>query len=137
MKGTDCFKSTLRTYLEYRASTDELFAVRYANPQKNLDDCVTYILNEVQRSECNGFADDEIYSMALHYYDEEDIEVGKPVNCRVVVNHVVELTAEEKEQAHRNALKRAEDEAYARMMQRQCRHAAKPQDTESQMQSLF
>ena len=62
MKGTDCFKSTLRTYLEYRAGTDELFAVRYANPQKNLDDCVTYILNEVQRSECNGFADDEIYS---------------------------------------------------------------------------
>lgn len=36
MKGTDCFKSTLRIYLEYRAGTDELFAVRYANPQKNI-----------------------------------------------------------------------------------------------------
>lgn len=34
--------------------------------------------------------------MALHYYDEEDIDIGKPVSCKVVVNHTVELTEEEK-----------------------------------------
>ncbi len=87
MKTTETFKQTIRTYLEYRASTDELFAVRYADPKKNIDDCITYILNQVWASGCNGFADEEIYSMALHYYDEPDIEVGKSVNCRVVVNH--------------------------------------------------
>ena len=31
-----------------------------------------------------------------HYYDEDDIEVGKAVSCRVAVNHIVELTEEEK-----------------------------------------
>lgn len=118
MKTTDYFKQTIQTYLENRAATDELFAERYADPKKNIDDCITYILNEVKRSGCNGFADDEIYAMALHYYDEPDIEVGKSVNCRVVVNHTIELTEEEKAQAHRDAMKRAESEAYAKLIQR-------------------
>ncbi len=47
MKGTEQFKATIQEYLEYRASTDELFAERYANPKKNIDDCITFILNEV------------------------------------------------------------------------------------------
>ena len=52
---------------------------------------------------CDGFEDDEIFGMATHYYDEEEIEVGKPINCQVVVNHTVELTEEEKEQARQIA----------------------------------
>ena len=31
------------------------FAAKYDNPDKNIDDCVTYILNWVQKSGCNGF----------------------------------------------------------------------------------
>ena len=53
---------------------DELFAAKYDNPDKNIDDCVTYILNWVQKSGCNGFCDDEIYGQAIHYYEEKDIE---------------------------------------------------------------
>lgn len=118
MKATDYFKQTIQNYLELRAESDTLFAPRYHNPRKSIDDCITYILNEVRRSGCNGFADDEIYSMALHYYDEEDIDVGKPINCRVVVNHTIELTEEEKQQAHEQALRRAEQEAYNKLTQR-------------------
>lgn len=118
MKATDYFKQTIQTYLEQRAESDALFAPRYHNPRKSIDDCITYILNEVRRSGCNGFADDEIYSMALHYYDEEDIDVGKPINCKVVVNHTIELTEEEKQQAHEQALRRAEQEAYNKLTQR-------------------
>lgn len=118
MKATDYFKQTIQTYLEQRAESDTLFAPRYHNPRKSIDDCITYILNEVRRSGCNGFADDEIFSMALHYYDEEDIDVGKPINCKVVVNHTIELTKEEKQQAHEQALRRAEQEAYNKLTQR-------------------
>ncbi len=50
---------------------DELFAAKYDNPDKNIDDCVTYILNWVQKSGCNGFCDDEIYGQAIHYYEEK------------------------------------------------------------------
>lgn len=117
MKTTDYFKATIQNYLEQRAQTDELFAPVFANPKKNIDECITYILNTVQKSGCNGFADDEIFSMALHYYDEADIEVGKPVQCKVVVNRHIELTEEEKAQARQKAIQKVQDEAYAKMKQ--------------------
>lgn len=59
-----------------------------------------------------------IESFDNHYYDETDIEVGKPIDCKVVVNHHVELTEEEKAEARKEAIKRAENEAYSRMAQR-------------------
>ena len=34
--------------------------------------------------------------MAVHYYDEDDIEVDKVAGCNVVVNHVVELSEQER-----------------------------------------
>ena len=79
MKTTDHFKRTIQMYLEQRAAEDALFAKNYRNPAKNIDDCVTYILNYVQKSGCNGFTDGEIYGQAVHYYDENEIEVGKPI----------------------------------------------------------
>ena len=103
MKGTDHFKRTIQMYLEQRAEEDTLFAKNYRNPAKNIDDCVTYILNYVQKSGCNGFTDGEIYGQAVHYYDENEIEVGKPIQCQVAVNHIVELTAEEKAEARQQA----------------------------------
>lgn len=57
-----------------------------------------------RKSGCNGFSDGEIYGQAIHYYDENEIEVGKPIQCQVVVNHVVELTEEEKQEARRKAV---------------------------------
>ena len=115
MKGSETFKKTIQAYLEKRAQTDALFTPVYAKPSKNIDDCITYILNAVKQSGCNGFADEEIYSMAVHYYDEDKINIGKPSSCSVVVNHAVQLTDEEKEQARKDALKRVQDEAYQKM----------------------
>ena len=45
MKGTDHFKRTIYMYLEQRAEEDALFAKKYRNPAKNMDECVTHILN--------------------------------------------------------------------------------------------
>lgn len=116
MKASNHFTRTILTYLELRAESDGLFAESFAKENKNIDDCVTYILNQVQKSGCNGFVDDEIYSMAIHYYDEDNIEVGKPIDGKIVVNHVVELTEEEKEQAKQDAIQKAQDEAYRKMI---------------------
>ena len=68
MNATDHFKRTIQAYLAQRAQEDELFAVTYKKPNKNINDCVTYILNEVQKSGCNGYTDGEVYSMAVHFY---------------------------------------------------------------------
>jgi hypothetical protein len=125
MKSTEIFKRTIQNYLEQQAANDKLFAASYSKPQKNIDDCITYILNTVQKSGCNGFADDEIYGMAIHYYTEDNINVGNPVNCNVVVNHTVELTVEEKEEARKEAMQRVQDEAYRQMKQSGRKSAAK------------
>ena len=105
-------------FLEQRAAEDALFAKNYCNPAKNMDDCVTYILNYVQKSGCNGFSDGEIYGQAVHYYDENEIEVGNPLQCHVAVNHVVELTAEEKAEARQTALRQYQNEELRRLQSR-------------------
>lgn len=132
------FKNEIQTYLEQRAEYDELFARAYRNPLKNIEDCLTYILNYVKKSGCNGFSDDEIFGQAVHYYDEADIEVGKPIKCRVVVNRQIELTDEEKAEARKEAIKRAENEAYAKLKQQREKAIAKRTTTIQQPQpSLF
>ncbi|GAB6122537.1 hypothetical protein AGMMS50239_00640 [Bacteroidia bacterium] len=127
--ATDYFKITIQSYLEQRAQTDELFAPTYAKSNKNIDDCVTYILNYVQQSGICGFTDDEIYSLALHYYDEDNIEVGKRIECNVVVNHTIILTDEEKAQARQKAIQKVQDEAYAKMKHGNAKPKAKQPET--------
>ena len=119
MKGTEHFKNVIQNYLDEQAQYDELFAENYRKKDKDMDSCIQYILNTVKQSGCNGFADDEIYSMAVHFFDEDNIDIGSPINAHVVavVNQVVELTAEEKAQAHREAMQRAQEEAYRKMTQ--------------------
>lgn len=128
MKGTDYFKEVIQSYLEERAMRDELFAKSYWKENKSLEECINYILTEVQKSGCHGFADDEIYSMAVHYYDEDDIKVGNATRCDVVVNHHIELTEEEKAEAHRRAVEDFQREEYAKIRQRSTRK--KPKTTE-------
>lgn len=137
MKATDPFKTTIRAYLDNRAANDELFAKTYAKEGKNLDDCITYILNTVQKSGCNGFADDEIYGMAVHYYDEDKIEVGKPIQATVVVSHSVELTEEEKAAAKQKALDDIIAEERRRITAKPAKPVAKPEVQQVQQASLF
>ena len=103
MKGTQAFQDTIKGYLDSLAQEDQLFADKYANPSKSLEGCVNFIISEVQKSQMNGFADEEIYSMAVHYYVEEDIQDVPGIQCQVVVNHQVELTPEEIEEMRQQA----------------------------------
>lgn len=118
MKATEHFKQTIKAYLDERAKNDELFAVSYAKENKNMDDCVTFILNQVKRSKCMGLTDEEVYSLAVHFFDEDDIEKGNPIACNVIVNHTVELTEEEKAQARQEAFKEYQAEQLRKMQKR-------------------
>jgi hypothetical protein len=108
------FKKAIESYLTKRAEEDSLFAPFFQKEGKTIDHCITYILNQVKKSGVQGFTDDEIYSMAVHYY-QEDVKVGKPVNCQVVVNHTVQLTEQEKEEARKKALEEEVNRAKERM----------------------
>ena len=117
MSGTEQFTRTIAEYLNLRAATDPLFAPKLRNPHKKIEDCITYILKQVQQSACNGFEDDEIYSMAVHYYDEDDLEVGSPVACHVVVNHTLVLTEEEKAEARKQAIQQYQAQELRRLQE--------------------
>ena len=84
----------------------------------------------MQKSGCNGFTDGEIYGQAVHYYDENEIEVGEPIQCKVAVNHVVELTAEEKAEARQEAVRRYQEEELRKLQNRN-----KPKTTPKQEQT--
>jgi len=138
MNGTEPFTRTIAEYLNLRAATDPLFAPNLAKPHKNIEDCITYILKQVQQSACNGFEDDEIYSMAVHYYDEDDLEVGSPVACHVVVNHTIVLTEEEKAEARKQAIQQYQAQELRRLQEPKRVKAKASTDSEQVPQpSLF
>lgn len=119
MKTTDKFKETIQNALNMRAFSDKLFAVTLAKENKNIDDCILYILNTVQKSGSNGFEDSEIIGMAVHYYDEDDIKVTDGAkNMKVVVNHQVVLTSEERADAKTKAIADLVSDERAKLVKR-------------------
>ena len=138
MKGTDHFKKLIKNYLDNRAKEDELFRAKYETTTRTIDDVVNYIFHAVQPSGCCGFSDMEVYAMAVHAIDEPHLEIGKPMDCNVVVNHHIELTEAEKAEQRAIALKRYQEEEMRKLQQRNSRpKAAKPQPKPIQELSLF
>ena len=127
MKTTEQFKKTIEAYLQRRAESDELFAKSYQKDGKTIDECVNFILNTVKESGCNGFNDEEIYSIAVHYYDEDELDPKylKSINGNVVVNHQIELTEEDKKELEA----KAKQDYYDECLKKQ-REANKPKRKE-------
>ncbi|WP_456867620.1 PcfK-like family protein [Galbibacter sp. BG1] len=137
MKGTNQFKEVIKSHLKVVAQKDDNFSKKLKNPNKNLDDCISYILNQVQKSGCVGFADDEIYGMAMHYYDEENVKVEDMKDCKVIVNHKAELTEEEIQQAKEEARKKVVNEQRQKMKEKKKPQPKKVAKTESNELTLF
>lgn len=130
MKSTENFKQVIINHLESVAANDPLFAETLKKENKNIDDCITYILNQVQKSGCNGFDDSEIFNMAIHYYDEDDLKVGKPINARVVVNHAVVLTEEDKAKAKQDAVNSLIEAEKAKILNKKAVKKVVPKEAE-------
>jgi hypothetical protein len=107
LKGSDSFKTVIKKHLDEYSETDKLFKSNYNNSNKNFDDCINYILNQVRKSGCVGYEDEEIYSLARHYYDEENIEIGKPVTSgEIIINQQKELTEDDIKAAKEKAIRK-------------------------------
>ena len=141
MNGTDHFKRTIQAYLDSRAAEDKLFAASYHKPNKNIDDCITYLLNWA-KSQCNGgngigVTAGEVLSQAVHYFDEDDIEVGKPLQCQVMVCHDMELTDEEKAEARQQAIRQYQAEELRKLKSRNKAKASQKTNAQQVELSLF
>lgn len=133
------FEESIKTYLEQRAKEDSLFAVSFAKTSKSITECCSYILGEARkRGNAVAMSDEEVYGMAVHYYDEDDIKVAKmpaSVKASVSTSKPVELSDKDKEEARLAALKRLEEEQYALIKKRPTK--AKKEEAEVQQMNLF
>lgn len=137
-KATEQFQRTLSAMLEAEAVKDPLFAESLKKEGKSIDECCDYIIGQVKDSGCCGFADCEILSMAKHYYDEDDLGKIQKEQCRVVVNHTVELTEDEKADAKREAMERLIEQEKKRMSEKPKKQPKPAQQAEVPQQgSLF
>lgn len=136
MKTTDRFKEAIEQHLKYRGFKDPLFAETLKKPNKNIEECINYILNEVQKSGINGYAEEEIYNMAVHYYDEDDIKSNDRPAVKVVINKQIKLTKEEIAEAKKEAREQVIAEEKQRMLGKN--KPSKPKaETKVQSNTLF
>lgn len=86
-KSTQHFQEIIEMYLNNLAAQNELFEEKYKNESKSIEKCVDYIIDQVSKTGKNGFADAEIFGMAVHYYEEDTIEeTTTKHNVRIVTN---------------------------------------------------
>ena len=137
-------KTKIKNYLDERAKNDELFAKAYTKSNKSIDECYRYILGEARKKGTEvGMSHEEVYGLAVHYYDEDNIKIN-PVYGYVQASASddereakhVELTAEEEKQAREEAIHRLAEEQYQKMKKRPQR-ARKEENESVQQMSLF
>lgn len=88
MAGQENFAAVIKDYLDQRTKTDKQFAKSYKKKGKSLDECCNYIIGEVQKKAKSGMVAlprEEVFGMAVHYYDEDTIkDVKKASGCNIV-----------------------------------------------------
>lgn len=77
------FEVAIKSYLDKRAEEDQVFAQTYAKPNKSIKECCKYICGIVEKQrknneKCVACSDEEVFGLAVHYYDEDEIVVEAP-----------------------------------------------------------
>ena len=89
MKASDTFKTIIENYLSEKALSDTAFALCFAKTSKSFEDCISYIGSEVKKTGLCAFADQEIFDMAVKYYNDDSISTPAKINFKAVVNQPV------------------------------------------------
>ncbi len=106
---TNYFKQCISRWLEAEKEKDAAFARKVAESGKNVEGCCNYILQQVKASKRCGYADEEVYGMARHYFDEDELkDPGSQGASRVVVSGHVDLSESEKAEAMAQAVRNYE-----------------------------
>lgn len=115
VRGPEKLEEAIKAHLDGMAEGDPVFAEKLKNPKKSLKECIEYIQGEVFHEyvkgkehgnmACAAPSRAEVFGMAVHYYDEENVEIrkiggGRPANAGRPVH---ELTEEEKAKIQKEA----------------------------------
>lgn len=120
-------KKVIKDYLDQRAQIDELFAEAYAKPNKSIDECLEFIMGEARHLGGNAVCvpDDVVFGWAVHYYDEDDLEVEKISQSVRVSSSSVELSEDDKQAAYERAVSAYEQKCIMKLEEKQKERARK------------
>ena len=145
--ATQTAKQIIQEYLEKRAATDPQFAASYAKPKKNIDECFNYILGEARgRGSSVCMTDEEVFGLAVHYYDEDDIKIKRVSSAKVTTSKEstpkesapkAKLTDKEKAAAKEEAVRMYQQQCLAEMARKGKETKKKQRPASVQMPSLF
>lgn len=132
------FKNTIKKYLDDIAVIDDNFAKFYENsPSKSIDECCEYIVSQAKANGCAGYSDEEVFGWAIHYWEEADLKV-ESVGCqKVVVNHHVDLTEEEIDEARKAAIAKVQRDFEEKMTKKQTPKKKVVKEAEQEQLTLF
>lgn len=87
----ETFENIIQSYIENRAKEDSLFAETCKKANKSIKGCCKYIYSQAKNmakgGKVVGIDDDTVFGWAVHYYDEESIEIDE------VDDELVEVSA--------------------------------------------
>lgn len=85
------FENIIQSYIENRAKEDSLFAETCKKANKSIKGCCKYIYSQAKNMAKGGkvvcIDDDTVFGWAVHYYDEDSIEIDE------VDDELVEVSA--------------------------------------------
>ena len=134
-------RQAISMYLKAYVMENPEFKTKYENPDKNLDDCLLYIqakmLEKVTEEQKKGGAavvipsDDEIFSLAVAYYTNEDLKIegDKFNNVRVLSMAATTFTEEEKAKMREQAEKEYKEKHIAALKKKETAEKTKNKGT--------
>lgn len=140
------FEKIIKKYLDHYANESPEFKSAYSKENKTIEKCCSYIVSEMRKhASDNNIAatDDEVYYLARHYYEEDNLDANKDAGNFSFVHTVAELTDEDKENLKKQALneflaeeKKKLEELEKKKKERQEKKEARRMENQGQL-SLF
>lgn len=114
MKSNNAAIAAMQQLLQERCLAEPAFAIKMANPSKSMEGAVNYLCNEIKKSGLCVVEESMVLGILSHYFDEENVDEGAPVNCNIVVSKP-ELTEEDKTELREEAKKQFQEEELKRL----------------------
>ena len=120
------FEEAIRMHLAALAEKDELFRAVFEKENKSIEECCRYILSEARkRGTAVAMSDEEVYGLAVHYYDEDDLRVPSVAAVARIATPAAKLSKKEKEEIAKQARLNYENECRLKLKQAEADRKAK------------
>lgn len=108
MKSNNAAIAAMQQMLQERCIAEPTFAIKMASTNKTFEGAVNYLCSQIQKSGLCMVDQETVLNILTHFYDEDSIEEGAPINCNIVVSKP-ELTEEDKAELREEAKKQFQE----------------------------